>query len=217
MASAEKRKQRTLLNAALLSLSVFSAVALVFFAVSKYTEYSEKLELSNRVIQSLLDRSTEQTRAYAEQLALMKQALHDTQESLGKVQAENGRFKQQLDELARMEQTIANLQEENVRISQQLSLMKIAEENPQQMVNSLAQGREMIDTYQAKIRAITGRMKELKIEALDERIASLKEADKQMLLMGNNGFLIRDGELTPVDISLPQVSPKIKVDVTFVK
>lgn len=217
MASAEKRKQKTLLGSALLLFTFLSFIAVVFLAIQKYTEYSERLTMSNKIIESLLDHSTKQTRAYAEQLALMKQALKETQESLGKVQVENSELNVRITELAKMELTIANLQEENVRISQELARLKIAEESPQQLVMNLAQGREMIESYRTKIHAISGRMHELKVDAQNQRIAALREEDQQMLLLGNNGFLTRNGEPTPLDVVLPQKSPKVEIDVTFVK
>ena len=217
MASAEKRKQQTLLGSALLIFIFLSFIAVIFLAIQKYTEYSERLAMSNKIIESLLEHSTKQTRAYAEQLALMKQALKETQVSLGQVQSENSQLKDRMTELAKMELTIVNLQEENVRISQELARLKIAEENPQQLVMDLAQGREMIDSYRTKIYAISGRMHELKVDAQNQRIAALKEEDQQMLLLGNNGFLTRNGEPTPMDVVLPQKSPNVQVDVTFVK
>jgi hypothetical protein len=60
-------------------------------------------------------------------------------------------------------------------------------------------------------------MHELKVDAQSQRIAALKEDDQQMLLLGNNGFLTRNGEPTPLDVVLPQKSPKVEIDVTFVK
>jgi chromosome segregation ATPase len=180
----------------------------------------EKMEEANQITNELLVQQTAAVRDYSQRVALLKDNLAQTESFLGKIQEENEQLRKQVQlmgELSKLENTIADLQTENTQIVYEMENLKHKVKEDRLEIESVRQGRDLVNKYARKISQVKSKMRALEQKAFQERIAFRQEQDKEMLLLGNNGYLVRNGSLMPVTI--PSASPvkDITVNVKFVK
>ncbi len=85
---------------------------------------------------------------------------------------------------------------------------------------SIDEGRVILSKYKQKIREIKSRIKNFQVKDRNDEIAAKKAEDAAQLSLGNNGFLLRNGQEAVTNVAWPPVmtpSKKAQIDVTFVK
>lgn len=98
----------------------------------------------------------------------------------------------------------------------------IADEN----IMSIADAQSMMSTYRMKIKSVKSQIKRIKGENRVARAAAITQIDDQRRQIGNNGYIIKDGQIVRVDegqynsltISRPgawQAEKNVAIDVTF--
>jgi len=161
------------------------------------------------------------------QLASVKKTLAETQTLLAKAQEENEQMLAQINQLKSqslalgitetLETTLAALQAENGKMLAQIGELKSKLNFYERDVQSLDEGKQMINTYKGKIRNVKVKMHDLKRQAQEAKIAALKELDRILLLKGNNGYLVKDGlAFVPGDFSAENKN-RVEVNVEFFK
>lgn len=222
-----------------------------------YQQFSlnyRSMEASQQTLQALLTHQTDITQSYKQDLALVKERLDQaelflnaahtdldkTQMDLTKAQTENMTLRQRialLDAVAGLEGAISRLKEKNALLINHISSIKQELFPRIQNIKTLKQGRVLITKYHDRLRKIKKRIAKLKRKKRLQRIAAQKKRDQIMLLAGNNGYLLRNGKLSPTRIVLPvfdegtervfpaakigtgksSINKDVNIEVTFVK
>ena len=136
--------------------------------------------------------------------------------------------------LGQTETMLIQANDRNAEITSQLSLLqaeggvitseqvRIAEEN----IMTIADAQSLMSTYQAKIKSVKGEIKRIKGENHVARQSAIAQIDDQKLELGNNGYVIRDGQVISVDeaqysqltVGSPgswETNSSVAIDVTF--
>lgn len=156
------------------------------------------------------------------ELEALKALLAQTEAMLTLAQTENIQLKKDQD-------AVAQLQAKDARLTDELALAKNELEKYSADIADIQAGRKLIGLYHGQIKAVKAQIKDIKRGARRTRIAALRERDKVKTLLGNNGFIIRDGQMVQVDMEQYQQAqnvnalpvapsaafPKVKVDVTL--
>ena len=192
-----------------------------FWIYQQITLNYEILAASQRMTEQLLDHQTTLTKEYAQKLTLLEENFKETQTLLSGVQEENRKLNQQivlLSQVTDLQSTVSSLKEENTQILLEINDLKRQLAYERKDVESIPEGLAFIKRFKDRIFKVKGQIKELKNNAYLQKIADQREKDRTALMLGNNGFLIRDGQLTVANSKRPAAEKKdIQVDVTFVK
>lgn len=136
--------------------------------------------------------------------------------------------------LSQTESMLIEANEKNAEITAQLAAvnanggvatpeqMQIAEEN----IMTIADAKSMMSVYRDKIKAVKGEIKRIKAENNAARQTAIAEFDTQRMEIGNNGYMLKDGEIIRVDqskyselsVGRPgtwQPNNSVAIDVTF--
>lgn len=171
--------------------------------VRKYKETKIQLDETTRKLEEV-NRQLDQVTA---ELTTTKGMLTQTQGMLTQAQDENTKLKQELqglDELRSAEgvQNIGELQtkintlkERDTQISSQLVDLKTQLRAFEAEFSNMQEGQSLIVLFQNKIKLVKSRMHYLKQEAYFTKVAAQKEKDRLGFLNGNNGFIVRSGQL----------------------
>lgn len=221
---AEKKKQ------SLWGLIVIAAI-LSGLSYWTYTEVAMDyvtVEHSNQMIQSLLENQTQFVRKYAAEIVDFKKKLVQSQEQIQQLQLENTQLTSKmsmLDNVAALEQKIAQLELANAQMRQdmdsstsvyqareselQAKLQKLMDE---QDFKSVEQGRALLAKYKKRIH-------EIKVRIQDFRIEDRVKENQARFSLGNNGYLTRNGQLSPTNVAWPPntMNKNVKINVNFVK
>ncbi len=195
-------------------------LGLSLWMFQQYNVKYENLQATQRILLTSLDRQTDMMSEYQRELDLVKANLAETESLLSNVQKENEKLYQKialLDEVSELENTISRLKVKNSHLVNMMSSRR--EEFPRftKDIKTIKEARAFLSKARMKVTEFKMRIGELKGEQRDQKIAAQKEEDELWLKLGNNGYIIRDGELTPVEVTLPPSKKQIKIDVTFVK
>ncbi len=204
-----------------------------------YVEFSTaymNTENSNRMIQSLLQNQTQFVRAFSQQMNEYKKNLQETQDVLAKAQSENTELKGQLaklDTVNALEARVAQLEQANNQMKQDMELAsaasktredelhaKLEEVLAEQNFKTVDEGRAVLAKYRNKIREIKAKIRGFQIDTRNQEIAARKAQDNALLLAGNNGFMVRNGNTVTMNVASQVKSPdnkNVAIDVTFVK
>jgi hypothetical protein len=186
------------------------------------------LEDSNKAVDSMLDKQAAQVQRYAGEGIVTKKKIAETEALVAQLKQENENLlkqeeanKQENDrmrgKMAEMEANVADLKEKNLALLGQIEKLENDALLHPERVKSLAEGKGLISRFKERLRNMDRRMKELKHDVFVAKVEAQQELDKKRSLAGNNGFLVRNGMAMPIDIVLPSVEDKVKVDVKFVK
>jgi len=171
--------------------------------VRKYKDTKIELEETTRKLEEV-NRQLDQVTA---ELTSTKGMLVQTQGMLAQAQDENTKLKQELqglDDLRNAEgvQNIGELQakintlkEKDTQITSQLADLKSQLRAFEADFSNMEQGQSLIVLFQNKIKFVKSRMRYLKQEAYFTKMAAQKEKDRLGILNGNNGFIVRSGQL----------------------
>lgn len=156
------------------------------------------------------------------ELAAVKALLAQTEDMLALAQTENIQFK-------KGQEAVALLRAKDVRLTDELALAKSELDKYAADVSGIQEGKKLISLYHDQIRAVKAQIKDIRRGARRTRIAALRERDAVKMRLGNNGYIVKDGQMVKVDMeqyqqvqnvnALPAASasalPKVKVDVTL--
>ncbi len=160
--------------------------------------------------------------AASRELEAVKALLAQTESMLTLAQAENIQFKKDQEAVSRLQAKDATLTDELARAKSELD--KYAAD-----IAGIQEGKKLIGLYHDQIKAVKAQITDIKRGARRTRIAALRERDKVKTLLGNNGYIIKDGQMVKVNMEQYQQAqnvnalpvapssafPRVKVDVTL--
>ena len=94
-----------------------------------------------------------------------------------------------------MDKNLEELKRQNENYSQELTKLKSEMDNYQSQMNSVQDGQSLIDEFKAKIKSVRAKMRALKREAYLARVSAQDERDRSAAVLGNNGYVIKDGQV----------------------
>ncbi|MBF0504533.1 MAG: hypothetical protein HQL14_05445 [Candidatus Omnitrophica bacterium] len=171
--------------------------------VRHYKETKIQLDETTRKLEEV-NRQLDQVTS---ELTSTKGMLIQTQGMLTQAQDENSKLKEQLKGLEDLRNTegvknigelqarITNLKEKDSQISTQLAELKNQLRAFEGEFSNLDEGQSLVVLFQNKIKLVKSRMRYLNQEAYFTKIAAQKEKDRLAILNGNNGFIVRSGQL----------------------
>lgn len=187
--------------------------------VREYTTAKQQLDET----QTRLQKMTLELELVSKELDSTKSMLKETEALLAQAQQENQVLKGDPQAMANMQKlfgnqanvtskNIDNMKKQNEAYDSELSQLRGELTNYQTNVADIKEARSVIGDLKKKIREVREKMHSLKQEAAVAREAAQKERDRQLLLLGNNGYVVKDGELQMTD------KPKktVDIDVKFV-
>ncbi len=221
---AEKKKQ------SLWGLIIIAAIlsGLSYWTYTEVAKDYASVEHSNRMMQSLLENQTQFVRKYAAQIIDFKKDLAQNQEQIQQLQSENTQLKSKLstlDNVAALEQKIAQLELANAQMHQDMDLAASAYQSreselqtklqkliDEQDFKSVDEGRAILAKYKKKIHQI-------KLRIRDFRMQDRVKENQARISLGNNGYLTRNGQSSPANVDWPPTTANknVKIDVNFVK
>lgn len=199
---------------------VFILVGVFIWSYALFKQNYEKVQLSHKMVEALLENETALAKQYAGQLGLMQENLDRTETFLKDIKAENMKLKEKiklLDQLNDMQQELGRLRNENQEIQEQM-LRVSAQDQSGFAFKTIEKGKSLIRDLRKKLRGVRERIHFIKKENAKKKIAAQEEVDRNESLLGNNGYLIKDGQLMPMD--MPDVTTTVggpKVNVKFLK
>ncbi|MFC1510102.1 PilZ domain-containing protein [Candidatus Omnitrophota bacterium] len=120
--------------------------------------------------------------------------------------------------------SIVSLQEESLQLTTEMQHLMHKLDYYEGNVNSLDEGIALMGHYREKMNVVKSRIRGFRQEAALARTAAQKEQDRIKMVLGNNGYFMRDGRQVTVDtekynaVSLDGVSAQqgnIAIDVNF--
>lgn len=183
-----------------------------------------RVSLSEKMVSALLENKTELAKKYAQELGLAHLNMERTEVFLQDLKNENLKLKEQvklLDQLNEMERELSQLRDENAKIHDMMMAAKI--EDGQGVIDgdlafdSVENGNSLIRKFKVKIKAIRNRISVLRKKDRERQLALQQELDQKKMLLGNNGYVVKDGQLMPMvmpDIEQPSGDVRVKVEFT---
>ncbi len=165
--------------------------------------------------QSRLGKMTMELELVSKELESTKSVLSETQILLAQYQQGNNPSKddQAMAQNAKEGQkNLGNMKKQNENYSGELAKLKSELDSYQVDVGDLKEGSSLISDLRNKIRMVREKMSALKKEAHDAKVAAQNERNRQLMLLGNNGYATKDGELTLVS----KRQKTVNIDVKFV-
>ncbi len=166
--------------------------------VRKYKETKVQLEETTRKLEEV----NRQLDTVSAELTLTKGMLSQTRNMLTQAQTENARLKEdissidtQQENIPQLESRITALKEKNTQVTSELDGLKNQLRAFEADFANMEEGKSLITLFQSKIKLVKSRMRYLKQEAYFARIAAQKERDRAEAINGNNGYLVRDGQI----------------------
>jgi hypothetical protein len=159
--------------------------------------------------------------AASRELEAVKALLVQTEAMLTFAQRENIQIKKN-------QETVLQLQARDGHLTDELARAKNELDKYSADISGIQEGKRLIDLYHEQIKAVKAQIRDIKGGARRTRIAALRERDKVKMLIGNNGYMIKDGQMVKVDmeqyqqaqnlnalpVASPSAPPRVKVDVT---
>jgi len=180
----------------------------------------ETLEVSIQMTENLLDGQIALTKSYAQKLAIIQDNFRRTETLLSSVQEENRKLNEQIALLSHVEdlqETVSRLQAENSEILTEVTDLRQQLAFESRNLSDIDEGKALIRKFKDRIHNVKVRIKELRNDQYIQKIAAQQEKDRMGLMLGNNGFMTRNGELTAADFKLPKENQSVQVNVTIVK
>ncbi|OGX39502.1 MAG: hypothetical protein A3G91_05040 [Omnitrophica WOR_2 bacterium RIFCSPLOWO2_12_FULL_50_9] len=160
--------------------------------------------------------------AAAKELSVIKTVLSETETMLSLAYQENLQLKQEME-------SVPALRTKDVHLTNEIKVFQNQLTDYAGDVHSIQEGNALVDFYHQKIRDVRSRIRQIKRETWTARIAAFQERDRIRLMLGNNGYFFRDGQIVRVDreqyqaasgyipsaAASPPASRKAKVDVTI--
>lgn len=209
---ANARRTKSVIGTLLLA----SAVILSGFVIKQFVENYQSLSASQALLSETLDQQIALSRLYQQELATTKSVLADTQALLAKAQAENVNLSALVEELnqknAEFQGRMADLEQKNTDLNGQLTVIRDRLRLLEGDVRNMEEGRSVIQIYKQNLRKVKLKINEFKQEAHFAKVAAQKERDRIETMLGNNGFMVKDGKAV-VRGETPAAAGKSRVDV----
>lgn len=189
-------------------------VGLLFWSSMELASNYHKIEISNKMIEALLINKMELARKYAEELGLTRESLLKTEAIVKDLKAENEVLREKiklLDQLSTLEAEISRLKEKNALLVNQLSLPQ------EKRVRTIKEAQDLIKEYKAKLKEVKRTKRHFELEAYQQQKETQRERDRINLMNGNNGYAVRDGEITLPQKQRMPPQPNIEIKVEFVR
>lgn len=132
-------------------------------------------------------------RAAARELDVTRTVLSETETMLSLASQENLQLKQEIESGRTFRSRDARLADEVKVFQNQLT-------DYGGDFRSVQEGSVLIDSYRQKIRDARLRIRRIRREAWSARVEALQERDRVRLMLGNNGYFFRDGQIVTVDM-----------------
>lgn len=187
--------------------------------VKEYTTTKQELDET----QTRLSKMTMELELVSKELDSTKTMLSQTEALLAQAQQENQVLKGDPQAMANMQKlfgnqanasgkNLDNLKKQNDSYSDELAKLRGDLDSYQVNVADVKAGRSIISELKNKIRSVKDKMRALKKDAAAAREAAQKERDQQLIALGNNGYVIKDGEVQSAD----KGKKTVDIDVKFV-
>ena len=144
-----------------------------------------------------------------EELKSTQLILLQTEEMLASVKANNALLSKDMDGLKKISEqrlaeidkiktelgdTIASLQEKNAQINKEMESIQDKLSYYEGNVKDMEEGAALLTLYHGKMKLVKLKIKQFKQEARQVRISAQKEQDRMRMIIGNNGYFVKDGE-----------------------
>lgn len=170
--------------------------------VKEFSTTSQQLQET----QTRLEKMTMELELVSKELDSTKSILSETEALLAQSQQENKILKGDPQAMANMQKlfgsqantaskNIDTLKKQNETYDEELTKLRGDLNNYQVNVTDIKEAKSIIRELKNKIASVKEKMRALKRDAAAAREAAQKERDRQLTLLGNNGFVTRDGEL----------------------
>ena len=223
MTAVESKKEKKNANVVIRVLLLGVLFGLGFWVYQQNVANYETLTGSIAMTENILDRQIALTKDYAQKLALLQDSFQKTETLLSTVQEENRKLNEQialLSHVTDLQSTVSHLREENSQVMTEIKDLKLQLVFESKNLTDVSKGQELIRDFKNRIHNVKLRIKELKNDAYIQKVAAQNEKDRMGLMLGNNGFMTRQGQLTAAEFKLPtekNASRDIQVNVTIVK
>ena len=151
------------------------------------------------------------------------------QSQLASTEGDKAALSQELVQLSNFQEMAAELETKNKQLNNEMSVIEKRLKFYQGDAANLKEAQELMKLYREKMTLVKSRIKMFKQEALEMRANALNEKDRIQLILGNNGYFVKNGSVVKVDeakyesatlddVGQPATQPnaKVKVDVNFV-
>lgn len=190
-----------------------------------YQETNRKLlatTLELNQTNALYEESRQMLQAASEELRSVKAILAQTETMIAFAQRENFQLKQEI-------KAASQLKDKDVHLSDKVNALKDQlDDFVHNRVKDVDVGRTWIAFYHSRIKVVQSEIRQIKERVHNARIAALRQRDRIRTMIGNNGYLTKDGQIVQVDrkqydamdlnlpapIQMPQANKNVKVNVT---
>lgn len=173
-----------------------------------YRSLETSHRMSNHMITLLQRQKTDLVSEYEKELAHFRENLAATEDLLTRIKQENAQLTERvelLNQMAQLQTSVQELQGENEQIKKEVAqLQEIAETQ----FDTAEEGYVLLRRYENKARTVKQR-----IRALEN--AARQEHDRMLARLGNNGYVVKGGEVMPMDVQNAAGEKNIRVDVRF--
>ncbi len=207
---------------------IFVLIALFVWSYWQFIQNYRKVELSQKMVEALLENKTEVARGYAQELGLVRENLEQTQAFVNDLQTENIQLKEKvklLDELKDLEVTIARLRQENTQILDEMQRVKDQQTQQAKLVilrkegmqfTTPEEGRSVLKNLKNRMHKVKRRIHTLRRQEYRRLEQVQDEIDRMESMAGNNGYVIRRGRPTRMDMPDVTSQQNITIDVKIV-
>ncbi|MBI5150332.1 MAG: PilZ domain-containing protein [Candidatus Omnitrophica bacterium] len=164
---------------------------------------------------ALYQQSQQVLQSSQQELVVLKSVLSQTETMLAQAQSQNTR----------------NVQGSDAAVRQDMNALKPALNDPVTAdIRDIPAGKTLIALYQDKIQAVRAQIDQIRRDEQAGRITALRERDRVRLMLGNQGYFVRDGRDIQVNMAqyraanpnaaggysgqTPQSDSRVKVNVT---
>lgn len=171
---------------------------------------------------ALYQESRQMLQAASEELRSVKATLAQTETMLAFAQRENLQFKQEI-------KMVSQLKDKDARLADQVSAVNSQlDDFTHHDIRDVDEGRMRVAFYHSRIKIVQSEIRQIKEGVHNARIAALRQRDRLRTMIGNNGYLTKDGQIVRVDrnryeamdlnpaepVGMPQANQNVKVNVT---
>lgn len=215
---------RGCLFAILVSLIIYAfgqSYVIIQTLESSYTAlnqaFTEQVALTSNY--TVLYHRTEETLAnVTQELDTTKGLLSQTETMLNQVKIENVSLLDQvaaLQSAQQIENQVNQLKDASAKANNELISINAQMRTLDSNFTSVDKGREMLALLGQKIAEIKGRIRGIKHEAFLARKAAQDEMDRLALLNGNQGYVVKDGQIFQPQAAQSQSNPNVNINVSF--
>jgi cell division protein FtsB len=182
--------------------------------------YVTKMYQDNQLTLQGVERELESTKAVLAQTQLMlSQATGRDLEEIQRM------ARQELSQVSNvLEASVVELQQDNAKLVDTIKTLQAKLDHFEGDIKNIEEGRALIRELKGKIKQVKVKIRGFQRAAEDLRLDALAQKDNIRLMLGNNGYLIRNGEPVNVDMekykaasleNLENNTKDVKVDVTI--